>query len=852
MQPCLARHDDIVRLAVENNGGAVVKLTGDGVHAAFSSAVNAVAASLEMQTTLSRATWELKEPIRVRIGLHTGESEIRQHDYYGTAVNRAARIMAAGHGGQILLSSTTREVVGRELPDRANLHDLGKHRLKDLIEAETLYQLQHPDLSDTFPPLRSLESSPNNLPAQITEFVGRAESLLEAAALLEDGRLLTLFGSGGVGKTRLALQIGAEQLSRFRDGVWFVELAALVSGALVAKEIAVALSIGEQANESIEETLLTSIESAEQLLILDNCEHLIEDVARLCESLLKRCPNIRILATSREKLGIVGEQTFDLPPLRYPERGVELNGSALEEFEAIRLFVERARSADPTFSLSETNSPYCVDICRRLDGIPLAMELAAARAGMLSLQQIAERLDNVFGLLKRGSRTAMPRQQTLLAAMDWSYDLLTPEEKALFRQLAPFRGGFALDAVETVSGAMEAVDLLEELVNKSMVTVVHREDRTRYQLREPVREYAWKKLNEEGNAQETISNFADYMASYAEEHGRRVQGSGQLSALQALDDEHDNMRSVVENSLSGGRSEPALRIAAALSHYWFLRCHYGESDAWFRHLVAERAHTTPRNAAKLLMGAGEFAFRTGRYADAHEWIGAARELARDAGQLRLEGWALSGLATNAYYRGEPEQLLGFADDAQAIFDGLADRHGFAYTVFLKTSARYPPLWGGSAPSGEICDALVSAIDNVLPGAREVGERNVLAHLVELRALIARDRGNAQESKALFEEAVEAFGQLGNRGCMAHCLDNVAGLALRDGHSGRALRLLAATETERTRLGVPANSPDQRRFTTLLDRLKNALPLEQYETSWESGIKLSLDDAIELAKKTLTV
>ncbi|HLO17204.1 MAG TPA: adenylate/guanylate cyclase domain-containing protein, partial [Anaerolineales bacterium] len=452
MQDALAKHDSILREAIELHHGYVIKTTGDGIHSVFEKAIDAVNATLAVQRKLIDPICDLQ--IKVRIGLHTGEAELRSDDYYGQALNRAARIMAAGHGGQILLSSVTAELAREHLPPDVSLLDLGEHRLKDLIRPEEIFQLLASDLPNTFPALKSLNFLPNNLPSQLTSFIGREREMQEAQKLLSSARLLTFIGPGGTGKTRLSLQLAADQLSEFKDGVWFVELAPLADPAFIISTIAAVLDLHEVQGISLLSIVIDYLRAKQLLFILDNCEHLIEAIAQIADQLLHACPQLKIIASSREALGIAGETVYRVPSLSLPD----LSAKPLLDYESTRLFVERAAKAEPRFHLTDHNASSIAQICRRLDGIPLAIELAAARVKLFTPEQIAERLDDRFKLLTGGSRTALPRQQTLRALIDWSYHSLNETEQRALRRLAVFLGGWTFEGAEAVIGEIDALE----------------------------------------------------------------------------------------------------------------------------------------------------------------------------------------------------------------------------------------------------------------------------------------------------------------------------------------------------------------------------------------------------------
>ncbi len=469
----LADQRAILRAAFDQWAGCEIDTQGDAFFVAFARATDAVNAVVQAQRNLAAHAWTDGVTVRVRMALHTGEAMLATTGYVGIDVHRAARICSAGHGGQVLLSQTTRDLVEEALPNGVALRDLGEHRLKDLKRPEHVYQLVIADLPADFAPLKSLDAHPHNLPIQLTSFIGREQEMARVKELLEGARLLSLTGSGGAGKTRLALQVAADLIDEFPDGVWFVELAPLTDAGLIPQTVASLLGLREEAGRPVMTMLSDYLRAKTTLLLLDNCEHLIDACAKFADTILHVAPKIKILATSREALGIAGETAYRVPSLSLPPPQLPIsNYQSLNQYESVRLFIDRALAVQPDFSVTNANAPALAQICHRLDGIPLALELAAARVKSLSVEQIAVRLDDRFRLLTGGSRTALPRQQTLRAAIDWSHSLLTEEERVLLRRLSVFAGGWTLDAAQAVCGcdpvrADDVLDLLARLVDKS-------------------------------------------------------------------------------------------------------------------------------------------------------------------------------------------------------------------------------------------------------------------------------------------------------------------------------------------------------------------------------------------------
>ncbi|MEP7357510.1 MAG: adenylate/guanylate cyclase domain-containing protein, partial [Anaerolineales bacterium] len=539
MGAALARHDALLQEVIAARGGHVFKMSGDGLHAAFAQASEAVAAALACQLVLNSTGWPgLPRPLAVRMSLHTGEAELRGGDYFGTTVNRVARLMALATGGQIVLSTAATELVRDQLPPGATLQDLGEHRLKDLVRPEHIYQLNSPDLPTNFPPLRALEVLPHNLPLQLTSFIGRERELAEVSRMLATTRLLTLTGPGGTGKTRLALQTATEVLETWPQGAWLVELAPLTDSALLPQAVATVLGVREQPGRPLLDALLDYLRLKQLLLLLDNCEHVISASAQLASRLLGACPQLKIVATSREALSVSGEAAYRVPSLALADVSTA-TPDALAESAAVRLFVERAQAVQPRFQLTDHNLLAVAQICQRLDGIPLAIELAAARVKVFSAEQIAARLDDRFRLLTGGSRTALPRQQTLQALIDWSCDLLSAPERAAWRQLSVFAGGFTFEAAEAVLGA-EALDWLSHLVDKSLVVVEDYEvaTQTRYRLLETIRQYGRDKLLEAGEASAVRDRHLAHYLRLALDAEPKLRCPDMVSVLNRLELEH--------------------------------------------------------------------------------------------------------------------------------------------------------------------------------------------------------------------------------------------------------------------------------------------------------------------------
>jgi predicted ATPase/class 3 adenylate cyclase len=572
MPSLLARHNEILNESIEAHHGFTFRIVGDSFSAAFHTAGNALNAALDAQRKLQNESWS-PDSIKVRMGIHTGSAQWKDdpqgqgasYEGYGTLA-LTQRIMSVGHGGQILLSQTAHDLLKDRLPDRTELRDLGEGRLKDIFRPEHIYQVVDPDLLSDFPPLTTLETINHNLPAQLTSFIGRKREITEAEKLLSSTRLLTFIGPGGTGKTRLSLQVAAEQFSEFKDGVWLIELAPLADPTYVVSAIASTFNLREIQGIPLIDTVTDYLRGKHLLLILDNCEHLIETCAQIADQLLHNCPNLKIIASSREALGISGETVYRVPSLSLPQDLEDLRDVGnlthdIMRYEAPRLFSERASKANPQFMLTKENAAAVTQICQRLDGIPLAIELAAARVKLFTPQQIAERLHDRFKLLTGGSRTALPRQQTLRALIDWSYLTLDETEQDVLRRLAVFSGGWTFEAAESVVGEIEAMDGLSGLVNKSLVNAEEQEGESRYRYLETIRQYAMEKLLESGEAVNARTHHLSHFLQVSRLAEEKFGTAERLMWVNRLEVEHDNLRSALGWALE---SDPE----AALSARW--------------------------------------------------------------------------------------------------------------------------------------------------------------------------------------------------------------------------------------------------------------------------------------------
>ncbi|MGH3801251.1 MAG: ATP-binding protein, partial [Pseudonocardiaceae bacterium] len=617
----VARHDELLDEAIARHGGVRPPEQGEGdsVVAAFTRASDALAAALDVQRAFHSEGWPEGASLKLRIALHTAEAQRRDEgNYFGQAVNRCARLRAVAHGGQVVLSRTTRDLALDRLPEHAELADLGVHRLRDLGRPEHVFGLVHPELPAEFAPLRSLDMMPNNLPGELTSFVGRRAELAQIGDPLRRARLLTLTGSGGCGKTRLARQAAADALDRHPDGVWWVELARLEAATLLPAAVIGALGLREVPGRPLLDTLVEHLRTGRALVVLDNCEHLLAACAQFADALLRGCPSLTILATSRAPLGVPGEVTWRVPSMSLPAEPRRERIETLRLSDAVSLFIDRAMLVRPDFAITSANAPAVAQICHDLDGIPLAIELAAARVRMLAPDQIARALSDRFHLLTGGARTVMPRHQTLAASIDWSHELLRDGERTLLRRLSVFAGGWTLDAVEQVCPGegidhYDVLDLLTGLVDKSLVTTDEQGPETRYGLLETVRQYATARLADAGEIDGLRDRHLAYHLALAEAAEPQVLGAGRDDpVLHTLATELPNLRAALERAAATDPNA-GLRLVAALFLFWLFTGRYREGDtAYARALDAAGEEPTPLRG-RVLAGRGYLAVFGGAY-----------------------------------------------------------------------------------------------------------------------------------------------------------------------------------------------------------------------------------------------
>jgi len=892
MKPALARHDDLIHCALATHGGQVVKTTGDGVFAVFPSAKDAVRSVVAAQVLLQAEPWEGISPLRVRMALHTAEVEMVHGDYYGPAVNRAARLMALASGGQVLVSQAIFDLTGGDFPEGISLRDLGEHRLKDLSRPERVFQVLSSDLPSEFPALQSIDAFPNNLPVQLSSFIGRELEMEQVGQLMSTTRLLTLTGSGGTGKTRLLLQAAAEALRNYRDGAWLIELASVVDPALVLPTISAVLKVREQPDRSLLDVLSDFLRARNLLLVLDNCEHLIVACADIAEKVLRACPRLHILASSREALGITGETTFLVPSLSTPTLKQSHSAEALIQFDAARLFIERAQAAVPGFQVTDTQAPDLAQICQRLDGIPLAIELAAARVKVLTLNQLARRLDDRFRLLTGGSRSALPRQQTLRALIDWSYDLLPPEEQKSLRRLSVFAGGWTLEAAEAVvvdiGDSNDMVEMLAQLTNKSLVIAEQARERDmRYHLLETIRQYAREKMFDSGEGEMLRDRHLAYYLRAAEAIEYMNLSPKQAEWMDWCETEQDNCRAAIDWGM-GRDAEAALRLVAGVNEGWLRRGYTSDTQQLLQSAI-DRVEALPGVAgepgfgllsilAKTWGALGSTFISQGMNLQAHACferslslyaqIGNHSEQARSVCMLGFTEVLLGNNAEGEKHLVEAETLarrsgdkvgLGMALGIQANFmifslnDPVKSRRYNAEALQLAREIGAPWILGQTI----LGNARIAAVEGRVEDARSqfteaaaiyqgLGDSFFVNVAQSEIAHLERRQGNFDQARRLYKTTIRHWLELGQVGAIANQLECFAFLNIASGDYLNAVRLFGAAESFRERLESKMTVPERLEYESQVAFLRTHMGDVAFTEGWSEGRILNKDEAISYA------
>ena len=890
MAAALAVHDGILRDAIASHGGELIKTTGDGVLARFSSATDAVTAAADIQRRLAAEQWPTSEPILVRVAVHTGLAQAREGDFFGPALNRTARLLAIGHGGQVLASSATAVLARDDLGNGLTLVDLGEHRLRDLDRPERVFQVLGAGLSASFPPLRSEAKARTNLPAQLTSFVGRRQELADLHQLVGKHRLVTLVGVGGTGKTRLMLELASQLVERYADGVWLVELAGITDGLLVVGQIARSVGVENEPGRPAIDTLTDFLRDKTALLLLDNCEHLIVAAATTAQQLSAACPGLTLIATSREALGITGEVAFQVPSLGLPSKS---SAGQIQASEAVQLFVERATAVLPTFSLSPANAEAVAAICQRLDGIPLAIELAASRVTVLSVDEIKDRLGDRFRLLTGGSRSALPRQQTLQALIDWSWNLLSGGDQRLLARLSVFAGGWTLDEVAhviaTADGepvdALAALDGLTRLVDRSLLAVDHGEP-TRYRLLETIRQYARDRLIGLGQSDELRAAHFAYFRDLARAAEAPLGGAEMLLWLHKLDAEIDNIRAALDWA-GEADVDGSIEMLVSLMPYWRVRGFGSEAvdrvstaaDVALASSLPLIGDGRPRAImrARVIAAAAQANATWGSPAVATRYGNEAVRLARALDDPRTLLEALNGEVMAAIFSGAGDSVRALTEELTDLATSQADTWTLAMTELgramselaagqVMTANRrmenatqaamrsgnpfiigFAALARGRAAGllGETAEAR-RWFGTAAQTYREIGDRRFeLAAYSDLAHALRRG-GELDEAEELYRATIREWHQLGNRGAVANELETFAFIAIARRDAVRAVRLLAAAGTVRVAAAAAMLPLEMGEYKAALAALHAQVDSATFDRVWSDGASMTTAAAINLA------
>jgi predicted ATPase/class 3 adenylate cyclase len=853
-EPILARHRELLRAAFDAEGGKEAGTEGDSFFVAFPTAPGAVAAAAASQRALAAEPWPPGAEVRVRIGLHTGEAGFTTDSYVGLHVHRASRIASAGHGGQVLLSDATRTLVEHALPDGIELRDLGEHRLKDLERPEHLWQLVIPGLQDDFPSLSSLDAVPNNLPTRLTTFLGREREIAEVENLLERSRLLTLTGPGGTGKTRLSLAVAGRSLAAYPDGAFFVELASIAESDLVPATIAQALGLPDRGGRSAVARLVDHIGERRMLVVLDNFEQ-VTDAGPAISALLAACPNLTVLTSSRSTLHVSGEQEYPVPPLALPDPTHLPPLTQFGQYESVALFIERARAVKPDFAVTNENAPAVAEICVRLDGLPLAIELAAARIRIFTPQAMLGRLEHRLGLVAGGSRDLPERQQTLRGAIAWSHDMLGEAEQALFAGLSVFVGGAGLGEIERVCGGEmdgDPIEVLGSLVEKSLVRQSEGVDgEPRFAMFETIREFAVEQATDRGRWDELRRRHAEAFTAIAEEASSRVMGSAKRATLDRLEEDHDNLRAAMSWAIETGSAETALRLGSAMWRFWQMRGYLPEGlERLEKALALEHGREHPERRADALDAAAGVAYwladsdRSRAYYEeeipARRALGDRRGLAEALYSISFT-WSVIALQREE----TAQQAIAHVNEALEIFRDLGDKGGIGRCEWALGNIS----WG----IGNVADAFdhVGAALEIFEATDDrfmvgwASYTTALGHLSDDRMSGGKPEART-EAHRWFRRALEIFAEAQDISGYTLVIDGFALLASLDGDLDRAARLSGAVSKLELTSGTGLNLWNREVLGFFPNELKRN---PEYADAWAEGERLTADEAVAYALET---
>jgi predicted ATPase/class 3 adenylate cyclase len=832
----LADHRAIMRAAWERCSGHEIGTEGDSFFVSFPSASDAVSAAVEAQRGLASHVWPDGASVRVRIGMHTGEPTVVGDDYVGIDVHRAARIAASAHGGQVVLSKPTHDLVLDSLPDGVTIEDLGEHRLKDLEQPEWLYQVLIEGLPADFAPLKSLET-PTNLPSATSELIGRENETAELVGLLEDGsRVVTLTGPGGSGKTRLAIHVASQVLDHFKNGVFVATIGPSVGSDAVMTEIAGALHVPDQGGRALRDSVATFLRDKRVLLVLDNFEHVL-DAAPDAAALVAAAPKLKLLVTSRAPLHVSGEREYPLSPLPVP--GDARDRDAVARSGAVALFVQRARQVRSDFELTDDNAAPIAEICRRLDGLPLAIELAASKTKLLSPQQILDRLGSRLALLTGGARDLPARQQTLRDTIGWSYELLDPDAARLFRMMACFSGGARLDAIEEVAGE-GFLDPLSALVDHSLI---RQDTEPRFSMLETIREYALERQEEAGERDAAHRAFAAFVFHLVEEADDALRGADQSRWRRRLEAERDNLRGALAWCLTeGGDPDLGARIAIRLGHHWYTRGLALEGIEWLEQARAKAPGLPANLRSQLLQRLGILYDQRSDAARAAALLQEAADLCRELGDRKGTAWALNSLGSTMRNMGDSEKADALWNESLAIRRELGDKGGAA-AVLCNLGILALDQGDTARAIGFFEEARAIDLDLGDDWAVAIDESGL--------GEAALDAGDLGAAEPLLRKTFEAFREIGEDDRLAETLGRLAGLAAARGDHVRSARLSGAAEAQWEAIGIALTPPDRARFEHFQKKARAALEPAAYERAWAEGRSMTKDQAVIYAVGGIT-
>ncbi len=856
----LERQSAVVSSAVERYRGHLIDGQGDSSFAAFVTAQDAILAAIDAQRALATEPWPDGEPFRVRFGVHTGEPVRNATGYAGLDVHRAARICTAAHGGQILISQTTRDLIAHAIPAEAVLLDLGHHLLKDLPHPEHLIQVAGPGLERDFPPPRTL-GAPAGLPPHRQPLIGREAQIEECRALLlrDDIRLLSLTGPGGTGKTSLAVHLAGALMPSFDDGVYFVALAAITDAALVPRAVSRALGVQEIGSRPLLDVLSGAIGSRHCLLVLDNFEHLLAASSFLAD-LLRACSRLKILVTSRAVLRLSAEYDVPVPPLALPPED-DVTAAQLALNDSVRLFVARARDVRPNFALTDDTAPVIGAICRRLDGLPLALELAAARVRLLPPRALLARLDRRLPILTDGPRDLPARQRTLRDTIGWSYGLLDEDEKRVFRLLGAFVGGCTLDAVEALCDdadrSMQALHHLSSLVDKSLVRQVESNGEPRFTQLETIREFAIDQLEAAGEAEDVRRRHADYFLEFVGTADPLLIGPEQVAWLDRLEDEHGNLGAALawareahasgEQTASGVPGTLAgLRLAGSLHWFWWLGGHVAEGRRWLAEVLAWDAGADGQPAqARALYAAGTLAMIQGAYEDAHRLLAAGADVADNLGDIVMSARCLTyrGIVQTYFHEtGDLDISAGrqTAEQAAAMLDETDDIWGQALAL---------SQLGAHARRAGDYDRAERVLLRAVSLARETGERYLLGSCLPKLGSLYMDHEEFAKAEPVVREALAAFREIREVWWTGRCLQYLARASRGLGNFRLAALLIGGSDGVLESGGARRIPRERQHYDAIMADLRDALGEEQFRHAYERGHQMPLDALLSFALET---